>query len=99
MTFGPVVCAKLAADFEKWAAEAYALNDLNFSQMYNHIWATFGEADGTGMVTYPCAWYANRELLTEPKLGIESLALLESPRPASHDDDETDNIVREFDDI
>ncbi len=32
MTFGPVVCKKLANDFEKWYMDAWALGDLEFYQ-------------------------------------------------------------------
>ncbi|MEZ2352118.1 hypothetical protein [Caballeronia sp. RCC_10] len=31
MTFGPAVCRKLVADFEKWYIDAWALGDLSFT--------------------------------------------------------------------
>lgn len=51
MTFGPVVCQKLAADFEKWEFKVSALNDSNFSRMYGYLWSTFAQAAEAGMVS------------------------------------------------
>jgi len=95
MTFGPVVCQKLVADFQRWEPEALALDDSDFSSMYDYIWSTFGGAGEAGMARY--AWHWSED--TEPKLGIESLALLEAPEVPVYDDDGTDSVVREFDDI
>jgi hypothetical protein len=63
--------------------------------MYGYIWSTFDLAGEAGMVTY--AWHWNEK--TEPKLGIETLALLEAPEVPIHNGEETDNIVRDYDDI
>ncbi|SPB14763.1 hypothetical protein NOV72_01995 [Caballeronia novacaledonica] len=73
MTFGPVVCQRLAADFRKWQSAAHALDDSNFSGWYSHIWSTFAMADEAGIVTYGWCWTEDME----PKLGIETLKLFE----------------------
>ncbi|MEX3785804.1 hypothetical protein [Paraburkholderia sp. BR14374] len=79
MTFGPVACRKLAADFAKWQEAASALEDTRFSQMYTHVRECFDLANGIGMVTYPSRWSEGGEEFREPKLGIETLELLEPP--------------------
>ncbi|WP_250477288.1 MULTISPECIES: hypothetical protein [unclassified Caballeronia] len=71
MTFGPVVCQKLKADFGKWQSAAHALDDSNFSGWYSHIRSTFAMADEAGMVMY--GWYWSDD--TEPKLGTATLKL------------------------
>lgn len=85
MTFGPVVCQKLAADFEKWESKVSALADSKFSEMYGYLWSTFSLAADAGMVTYGWHWSEN----TEPKLGIETLAKFQSSAEYFnyHDDD------------
>jgi len=95
MPFGPVVCQKLTADFEKWETTAYAFGDADFTSMYRFMRSTFSLAGETGMVTYSCQWTED----TEPILGIETLALLNAPPVPRHDDDEVDKIEREYDDI
>jgi hypothetical protein len=75
MTFGPVVCQKLATDFEKWKSAADTLGDSKFSSWYSHIWSTFSLAGDAGRVTSPWGWTKDME----PKLGIETLAIFKSP--------------------
>ena len=75
MTFGPVVCQKLATDFEKWKSAADTLGDSEFSGWYSHIWSTFSLAGDAGRVTSPWGWTEDME----PKLGIETLAIFKSP--------------------
>ncbi|MFM0702019.1 hypothetical protein [Paraburkholderia sediminicola] len=88
MTFGPVVCQKLAADFREWEPKALELNDAKFSQMYDYIWPTFGMADETGMVTYGWGWDEDME----PKLGIETLAIFEDHVCGDKDVEASDGI-------
>ncbi|WMY11117.1 hypothetical protein [Paraburkholderia phenoliruptrix] len=71
MTFGPVVCQKLWADFEKWESKALALGNSDFVEMYDYMWSTFSPGEG-GMVIYPRFWRED----TEPMLGVETLKLL-----------------------
>ncbi|CAL8477097.1 hypothetical protein [Caballeronia sp. S22] len=72
MTFGPVVCQKLDADFEKWKSKAVTLGSPDFVEMYDYMWSTFGIEGKAGMVIYPCHWDEG----TEPKLGVETIKLL-----------------------
>jgi hypothetical protein len=72
MTFGPVVCKKLDADFRKWKSKAVVLGNSDFVQMYDYTWSTFGLEGETGMVIHPCYWNE----ATEPKLGVETIRLL-----------------------
>ncbi|WP_250477284.1 hypothetical protein [Caballeronia sp. INML1] len=72
MTFGPVVCKKLDADFHKWKSKASVLGNSDFVQMYDFMWSTFGLDGDAGMVIHPCYWDED----TEPKLGVETIRLL-----------------------
>jgi hypothetical protein len=99
MTFGPVVCRKLAADFKTWESDAWELRDFYFLQMFLHVQRCFNLPDGSCMVTYPQSWHEDGKPFTEPKLGMETLALLKAPESPVYNGDETDSIVREFDDI
>ena len=80
MTFGPVVCRKLAVDFQTWESDAWASRDFEFLQMYLHVQRCFNLPTGTCMVTYPEPWDEDGETFTEPKLGIETLDLLRQKR-------------------
>jgi hypothetical protein len=99
MTFGPVACRKLAADFEKWESDVWASRDFYFLQMYLHLQRCFNLPDGTCMVTYPESWYEDDKPFTEPKLGMETLKLLEAAEIPRYNSEESDGSVREYDDI
>lgn len=85
MTFGPVACEKLTADFREWESKASALNDAQFSKLYDYMRSTFAMANEIGMVTYGWCWREDME----PKLGIETLKLFQSP---DDNDDPADDI-------
>lgn len=72
MTFGPVVCKKLDADFQRWKSKAVELGNSDFVQMYDFMWSTFGLDGEAGMVVYPSYWNEG----AEPKLGVETIKLL-----------------------
>jgi hypothetical protein len=78
MTFGPVVCRKLAADFKTWESDAWALRDFYFLQTYLHVQRCFNLPDGTCMVTYPEPWDEDGESSTEPKLGSRNACVVGS---------------------
>jgi hypothetical protein len=80
MTFGPVVCKKLVADFEKWYMDAWALGDLEFYDWYVFMQDCFETANGTGMVVYPETWWDGKGEHWEPKLGQETVELIDGPR-------------------
>ena len=80
MTFGPVVCRKLVADFVKWDMDAWVLGDFKFYQWYGFLRKCFETANGTGMVVYPRTWWDEHGEFWEPKLGQETVELIDGPR-------------------
>ncbi|HIH2750536.1 hypothetical protein L3V59_39305 [Burkholderia aenigmatica] len=89
MTFGPVACKKLAADFTAWDMKAWAVGDLKFYQWYCFLRECFETANGTGMVVYPALWFeTKRGPFWEPKLGQETIDVLEPENRHYDDEDE-----------
>lgn len=72
VTFGPVVCKKLVADFDKWEPEAWALGDFRFYQFYLFLRDCFDFPGENGFVVYPSTWYdLNGKPYREPQLGAD----------------------------
>jgi hypothetical protein len=72
MTFGPVVCKKLAADFDKWEPEAWSWGDFRFYRYYLAMREYFRFPGEHGFIVYPSSWYeeSGRPFM-EPKLGAD----------------------------
>lgn len=72
MTFGPVVCKKLVADFNKWDSYAWSLGDYRFYQEYLFFRKCFEFPGEHGLVFYPSDWYeGDGTRFREPKLGAD----------------------------
>ncbi|MCP1175859.1 hypothetical protein [Ralstonia chuxiongensis] len=73
MTFGPVVCAKLVADFDAWDPDIRSRSDDEFYEFYCKMREYFScGTEKDALVTYP-SWWSDREgnIILEPKLGAE----------------------------
>ncbi len=51
-TIGPVVCARLALDFDAWAERAAANDDVSANDRYERMRAIFKHAAGSGFVVF-----------------------------------------------
>jgi len=68
--FGPVVCAKLAADFDEWDSNTRSRSDDRFYEFYCKLRECFSWPVGkSALVTYPTPWFNERGIpIFEPKL-------------------------------
>jgi len=72
MTYGPVVCAKLVADFDDWDPEIWFRSDEKFYNFYRKMRECFSCArDANSLVTYPRPWMEGGKFFIEPKLGAD----------------------------
>jgi len=98
MTFGPVVCKKLVADFHKWEPEAWSWGDYRFYRYYLALREYFRFPDENGFIVYPSGWYEEGgRRFKEHKLGADPADNVQAiDGPGSIDETKT---AYQYDDI
>lgn len=73
-TFGPVVCAKLVADFDAWEEAVKSVGEDKFYEYHIELRRCFAHAGDSGMVVFPFRWTFWLDDLPpygEPVLGLD----------------------------
>ncbi|PLP96831.1 hypothetical protein [Cupriavidus pauculus] len=74
MTFGPVVCKKLVADFDAWEEAVKSIGEDKFYEYHMELRRCFAHAGDNGMVVFPFGWVTRLDDLPpygEPVLGLD----------------------------